>query len=250
MWLAADKKSETTPVGTNGQTDSATNLTYTKFIFVLPHDHDAATLAKIRSAGSHVSRGFFNDYDADGSREMPQETIHFLTCESAPPGRHEISAARFVVQVSGNYRPRLVEVACDFKRRLGDAADVIMLDGAERMPRYTSAEMRDVRVQAGAQQADGPCGDQRDHPAHEQDGGVVGEVRTRAPLGTSIPIMKTRPGPPSKATHRPPRPASRKCFAASTTIPTDTSARTSSTSSPTSNAPTRICRCSITSAGR
>ena len=142
MWLAADKKSETTPVGTNEQTNSATNLTYTKFIFLLPHDHDAATLAKIRSAGSHVSRGFFNDYDADGSREMPQETIHFLTCESAPPGRHEISASRFVVQVSGNYRPRLVEVACDFKRRLGDAADVIMLDGAERMPRYTSAEMR------------------------------------------------------------------------------------------------------------
>src|SRR6185503_9136421 len=69
-------------VGTNGQPDSATNLTYTKFIFVLPLQEDAATLARIRAAGSNVSRGFFNDYDADGTREVqPQETIQFLQAE-------------------------------------------------------------------------------------------------------------------------------------------------------------------------
>jgi hypothetical protein len=130
-------------LGTNGQPDPATNLTYTKFLFVLPYEDDIATLAKIRTAGSNICRGFFNDYDADGSREaQPQETIQFLAADSVPPGRDGIGAARYVVHVSANYRPRLQEVACELKRRVGDAADIIIYDGAERMPRYTSAEMR------------------------------------------------------------------------------------------------------------
>jgi len=136
-------------VGTNGQPDSATNLTYTKFIFVLPLQEDAATLARIRAAGSNVSRGFFNDYDADGTREVqPQETIQFLQAEGATHGREGVGAARYVVHVSANYRPRLVEVVCDLKRRLGDAARLIILDGAERMPRYSSAEMRNFAYKA------------------------------------------------------------------------------------------------------
>ncbi|RPI57711.1 MAG: hypothetical protein EHM55_00845 [Acidobacteria bacterium] len=127
----------------NGQPDPATNLTYTKFVFVLPYHEDAATQTKIRTAGSHISRGFYNDYDADGSRDVqPQETIQFLTAESAAPGRDGIGAARYVVHLSGNYRPRLQEVACELKRRVSGAADIIILDGAERTPRYTSAEMR------------------------------------------------------------------------------------------------------------
>jgi hypothetical protein len=130
-------------VGANGQPDPATNLTYTKFIFVLPAQEDPATLARIRAAGSNVSRGFFNDYDADGSREVqPQETIQFLQAEGTVRGREGIGAARYVVHVSANYRPRLVEVVCDLKRRLGDVARFIIYDGAERLPRYSSAEMR------------------------------------------------------------------------------------------------------------
>jgi hypothetical protein len=146
MLRSADKQFESPAVGTNGsngQPDAATNLTYTKFIFVLPYQDDAATVAKIRAAGSHVGRGFFNDYDADGSRDVqPQETIQFLTADNPSAARHGIGAARYVVHLSANYRPRLVEVACDLKRRLGDAADTIVIDGSERMPRYSSAEMK------------------------------------------------------------------------------------------------------------
>lgn len=128
-------------MGTNGQPETAANLTYTKFLFVLPVQDDAATLAKIRSAGSNICRGFFNDYDADGSREaQPKETIQFLAVDAAR-GRDGIAAAPFVVHISANYRPRLDEVVADLRRRLGDAAAVNVLDGAERAPRYSSAEM-------------------------------------------------------------------------------------------------------------
>jgi hypothetical protein len=130
-------------MGSNGRSDTAANLTYTKFLFVLPHEDDAATLAKIRGAGANISRIFFNDYDADGTRDpQPQETIQFLSADGTGLGRDGIGAARFVAQVSGNYRPRLEEVACDLKRRVNGAADIIMLDGAERLPRYSSAEMQ------------------------------------------------------------------------------------------------------------
>ena len=129
-------------MGTNGQSDAAANLSYTKFLFVLPYQDDAATLTKIRSAGANISRSFFNDYDADGSRDpQPQETIQFLTADDNGRGPHGIGAARFVAHVSANYRPRLDEVACELKRRITGAADLIMLDGAERLPRYSSAEM-------------------------------------------------------------------------------------------------------------
>jgi hypothetical protein len=143
MLRPADKTLETS-VGSNGQPDVTANLTFTKFIFVLPHAHDAATLAKIRTAGATVCRGFFNDYDADGSREgQPHETIQFLLSDTPPRAQRDgIGAARYVIHVSANYRPRLVEVVCDFKRRIGDAADLRILDGAERTARYTSAEMR------------------------------------------------------------------------------------------------------------
>jgi hypothetical protein len=99
-------------------------------------------MAKIRAAGATVSRGFFNDYDADGTRDpQPQETMQFLQLDSAPEGRESVGAARYVVHLSGNYRPRLQEVVCELKRRINGAADLIVLDGAERAPRYTSAEM-------------------------------------------------------------------------------------------------------------
>ena len=73
---------------------------------------------------------------------QPQETIQFLTSESAAPRHEGIRAARYVVHLSGNYRPRLQEVACELKRRVSGTADLVILDGAERTPRYSSAEMR------------------------------------------------------------------------------------------------------------
>jgi hypothetical protein len=132
-------------MGTNGRSDAAANLSYTKFLFVLPYEDDAATLTKIRSAGATISRIFFNDYDADGSRDpQPQETIQFLTADvnGGEKRPHGIGSARFVAHVSANYRPRLDQVACDLKKRISGAADLIMLDGAERLPRYSSAEMQ------------------------------------------------------------------------------------------------------------
>ena len=130
-------------MGSNGRSDTAANLTYTKFLFVLPHEDDAATLARIRSAGANIGRIFFNDYDADGNRDpQPQETIQFLSWDASDAGRVGIGAARFVAHVTANYRPRLEEVASDLTRRLSGAAEVITLDGAERQTRYTSAEMQ------------------------------------------------------------------------------------------------------------
>src|SRR5260221_11618170 len=130
-------------MGSNGQSATGTNLSFTKFLFIVPLQDDAATLAKIRSAGATVSRGFFNDYDAEGARDpQPQETIQFLQTEGVPEGREGIGAARYVVHLSGNYRPRLEEVVCELKRRISSAADLIVLEGAERATRYTSAEMQ------------------------------------------------------------------------------------------------------------
>jgi hypothetical protein len=129
-------------MGTNGQSTAGANLSFTKFLFLIPYEDEASTQAKIRTAGSNISRAFFNDYDADGSRDIqPQETIQFLQADAVPDGRKGIAASRYAVQMSANYRPRLEEVACDLKRRIDGVADVIVLDGSERATRYTSAEM-------------------------------------------------------------------------------------------------------------
>lgn len=133
---------------TNGHSGS-TNLSSTKFVFILPSQGDAATLQKLRSAASNISRGFFNDYEADGSREpQPQETIQFLIADDSRAGREGIAAAPFVVQLSANYRPRLDEVASEFRRRIDGAAELIVMDGAQRNPRYSSAEMQDYAYKA------------------------------------------------------------------------------------------------------
>jgi hypothetical protein len=129
-------------MGANGQNGTGANLSFTKFVFLLPYQDDAATLMKIRSAGSNICRGFFNDYDADGSRDVqPQETIQFLNVDGPSVLREGIGAASYAVHLSANYRPRLDEVMCDLKRRVSGSANVIVLDGAERATRYTSAEM-------------------------------------------------------------------------------------------------------------
>src|SRR5687768_1068292 len=120
------------------------NLSYTKFLFIIPAKEDEAFVARLRAAGSVVARSFFNDFDAEGSREGQQrETIQFLVAEGMPQAISGIPAARYVVQVSGKYRPRLNEVEQELRRRLADSAEVLSLEGADRAPRYTSAEMFD-----------------------------------------------------------------------------------------------------------
>jgi len=130
-------------MGTNGHPAIGANLSFTKFVFISPFQDDAAAQAKLRSAGSTISRGFFNDYDADGSRDsQPQETIQFLVANAPPIAREGIGVAKYALQLSSNYRPRLDEVVCDFTKRLTSVADLIVLNGAERGTRYTSAEMQ------------------------------------------------------------------------------------------------------------
>jgi hypothetical protein len=123
---------------------TGTNLAFTKFVFVIPRRDDEAVSARLRAAGGIIARGFFNDFDADGSRDgQPHETIQFLVGEVHHHADSGVEAAPYVVQVSGKYRPRLLEIEQELRRRVGDVAEVLSLEGAERAPRYTSAEMFD-----------------------------------------------------------------------------------------------------------
>jgi len=128
--------------GYNGNAPLGANLAYTRFLFLVLADEDEATVSRVRSAGAQVARGFFNDFDADGSRDIqPCETIQFLVTDRELTPGDGIGAARFAIQVSASYRPRLVEFECELKRRLGSSAGIRSIDGAERPPRYSSAEM-------------------------------------------------------------------------------------------------------------
>ena len=128
----------------------ASNLAYTRFLFVIARTDDDAHGAKLRTAGANIARGFFNDFDIDDSRETQVqafETIQFLIRdgETRPlpegtPGPY-INMARNAVQITSKYRPRLQEIDEEFRRRMGDSSEVITLEGAARNPRYSSAEM-------------------------------------------------------------------------------------------------------------
>ena len=126
------------------------NLAYTRFLFVIARSDDDAHGARLRTAGANIARGFFNDFDIDDSREtqvQAHETIQFLIRESDTrlrpeniPGPH-INTARYVAQITSKYRPRLQEIDEEFRRRLGDTAEIVTIEGAARNPRYSSAEM-------------------------------------------------------------------------------------------------------------
>jgi hypothetical protein len=128
----------------------AANLAYTKFLFVTARTDDVAHGARLRTAGGNIARGFFNDFDIDDSREtqaQPFETIQFFVRDGELPepdpacvGPH-ITTARHLVQVSSKYRPRLQEIEEELRRRIGESADLLSIDGAVRPPRYSSAEM-------------------------------------------------------------------------------------------------------------
>jgi hypothetical protein len=115
------------------------NVAYTKFFFVTPSRDDEATRARLRAAGTGIARGFFNDFDAEGRDAPPHETIQFLV--NADATASEASGAPFAVQICSKYRPRLKETDVELRRRVGDFAFVTALEGAVRVPQYTSAEM-------------------------------------------------------------------------------------------------------------
>src|SRR5436190_9754983 len=90
------------------------NLSFTRFVFIVPRREDEAFLTRLKTAGAAVARGFFNDFDADAVRDNQWlETIQFLVADADLHPDSAIAAARFVVQVTGKYRPRLLDVELD-----------------------------------------------------------------------------------------------------------------------------------------
>jgi len=118
-------------------------------LFVIARADDDAHGARLRSAGGNLARGFFNDFDIDDAREMQAqrfETIQFYVREGDAPDPEScpspcLQKARHMVQVSSKYRPRLQEIDEELRRRIGDAAEILSLEGAFRNPRYSSPEM-------------------------------------------------------------------------------------------------------------
>ncbi len=135
--------------GSNGG-GIGSNLAYTRFLFVIARTDDDAHGARLRTAGANIARGFFNDFDIDDSREtqvQAHETIQFMIREPETrpladhvPGPY-VNQARNAVQITSKYRPRLQEIDDEFRRRMGDTAEIVTLEGATRNPRYSSAEM-------------------------------------------------------------------------------------------------------------
>lgn len=118
------------------------NVAFAKFLFVVPRDPETIA-SRVRAAGSQIARGFFNDFDADGARDVqPHETIHFLVAADQHPATDGVGAAQYAVQVCDKYRPRLEEVEVELRRRLGDAADVLSINGAERARRHLRRRLR------------------------------------------------------------------------------------------------------------
>lgn len=130
----------------NGNAVTA-NVAFTKFLFVIARADDDAHGARLRTAGGNIARGFFNDFDIDDARETQAqrfETIQFFVREGDIPAQSPnppIQRARHMVQVSSKYRPRLQEIDEELRRRVGDSAEILALDGAFRNPRYSSPEM-------------------------------------------------------------------------------------------------------------
>ena len=130
---------------------SLPNLSFTRFVFIVPRVEDEAFLGRLRGAGGAIVRGFFNDFDADGTRDTPtQETMQFLVADEDAHPDSVIGAARYVVQITGKYRPRLREADSELRRRIGDGAAFLALEGAERALRYTSPELHDFAYRRAA----------------------------------------------------------------------------------------------------
>jgi hypothetical protein len=130
---------------------TGTALGFARFLFIVPQADDAAFRARLRAAGSAIARGFFNDFDADGTRETPaREAIQFLVADGDRHADSQMAAAPYVLQVTGNYRPRLGEVEAELRRRLGDAGGLFCIEGVERPPRYTNHELHEFAFRPAA----------------------------------------------------------------------------------------------------
>ena len=141
--------------GTNGTNHLGVNLAFTKFLFITPSRDDDAARTRLRSVGAIVARGFFNDFETEGSRDTPpHETIQFLVNDDGH-GHAGLSGARYAFQVSSKYRPRLQETDVELRRRLAGNATITSLDGAVRVPQYTSAEMYAYAYKNAVQRASG-----------------------------------------------------------------------------------------------
>lgn len=128
-------------MSTNGTNHLGVNLAYTKFLFVTPAADDDTARTRMRAVGGIVARGFFNDFEAESGRDTPiHETIQFLVNEE---GRDQegLAGARYALQVCSKYRPRLQDAEAELRRRLSGNAQIVAIDGAVRVPQYTSAEM-------------------------------------------------------------------------------------------------------------
>jgi hypothetical protein len=126
--------------GSNGTNHLGVNLLFTKFIFVTPSRDDEELKARLRAAASTVARGYFNDYEGNGNSDSsPQDSVQFLTSDHVT-GIGSVTP-RYVLQVSSRYRPRLQETEQEFRRRFGQGALIASIEGALRVPQYTSAEM-------------------------------------------------------------------------------------------------------------
>ena len=135
--------------GSANGNNAPTNLAFAKFLFLIARADDDAHGARLRTAGGNIARGFFNDFDIDDARETQSqrfETIQFFVRDGDAPAEGKcqspcIQKARHMVQISSKYRPRLQEIDEELRRRIGDSAEILTLEGAFRNPRYSSPEM-------------------------------------------------------------------------------------------------------------
>ena len=147
-------------MGVNG---SPSDLAFTKFLFLSPQRFDDAAATRLRAGGSQIARGFFNEFDIEGPvsalgvprDNQPYETIQFLMQDTTPfmlsdDANNWLAQAKYVVQVSSKYRPRLEEVEEELLRRVGDSADIRSIDGVLRAPRYSSAELQHYMAKSSA----------------------------------------------------------------------------------------------------
>ena len=120
-------------IGNNGTNHLGVNLLFTKFIFVTPSRDDEELKTRLRAVASTVARGYFNDYEGNGSSDSsPQDSVQFLTSDHVT-GIGSVTP-RYVLQVSSRYRPRLQETEQEFRRRFGQGALISSMEGALRVP--------------------------------------------------------------------------------------------------------------------
>ena len=141
-------------IGSNGTNHFGVNLLFTRFIFITPASDDEAERTRLRAAAATVARGYFNDFEGNGNSDAsPQDSVQFLVSDHVT-GIGSVTP-RYVLQLSSRYRPRLQETEQEFRRRFGDGAKITSMEGALRVPQYTSAEMYEYAFKRACTRASG-----------------------------------------------------------------------------------------------